>query len=97
MTAVATVRVRCREGKGSPARPDLEETAFLLEKCGFSVKRIGRFGVSIEGDEATFSHTLGVELGVGEALVEVPKPGLEPLARLIDLVEVTPPPEYFGI
>lgn len=99
MDRIATVRVKPEAAvpDARPTRDLLDRAARLLEECGFHVLRIGRFGVSIAGEPATFSRELGVDVEPGKALTEMPKPRHEPLARLIDLVEVTTPPAHFGI
>jgi hypothetical protein len=94
LSTVATVRVRPNEGP-APARPSreaLDEAAKLLAERGFKIIRVGRFGVSIAGEAATFSRELGVDVSEDRPLVESAKPRYEPLADLIDLVEVAPPP-----
>ncbi|MEM7120578.1 MAG: hypothetical protein AAF563_04825 [Pseudomonadota bacterium] len=67
----------------------------MLKERGFLIKRIGRFGVSIEGDDETFDRELGMKLAKGKSFVGKPHPELEQLERLIDLIEVTSEPEYY--
>jgi hypothetical protein len=94
MAVIATVRVRPRAASPSP-RPDadlLEQAARLLAALGFRVLRVGRFGVSIEGEEETFARELGVRVRQGKGAADRASPTNADLAELIDIVEVAPPP-----
>lgn len=99
MTIKATVRVRPRKPvEPTMLRPDpedLQEAARLLSACGFQVRRVGRFGVSVEADADVFLRTLGVDLRLASDRVKVPRPASPDLDRLIDLVESSPDPEIF--
>ena len=93
MTTRATVRVTSQDG--SDAKPDrgrLEAAASKLTERGFQVTRIGRFGVNIEGPEATFAKELGVKVKPQQSLVAPIKPAESGLSDLIDLVEVAGAP-----
>jgi hypothetical protein len=94
MQISATVRVKASHG-GKPDRRRLEEAAKLLRQSGFNVLRIGRFGVSIRGDDRDFSRVLGVKAEPNCALKVNVSPEQGALRRLVDLVEITPSPQYF--
>lgn len=98
MARSATVRVKPKAGTphARPKREELEEAAKLLTESGFSVNRIGRFGISLSADDAVFKRELGVILEPGKPLVALIKPRRAPLARLVDLIEITGAPDYFG-
>lgn len=98
MTRSATVRVKPEEGTplARPEREKLEEAAKLLTESGFAVNRIGRFGISLSADDAVFKRELGVTPEPGKPLVAPIKPRHAPLAKLIDQIEITGAPEYFG-
>jgi hypothetical protein len=74
----------------------MQRTAELLEQSGFEILRVGRFGVSVRGDEKAFKQELGVSPSRGSSLVETPHPNSEELSRLIDLVEISEKPLNFG-
>jgi hypothetical protein len=97
MGAKATVRVRAgADGTASrPPRAALDEAAERLAQRGFNVLRIGRFGVSIEGEPSTFRREFGIEVQDGSPLIERPSPRDAGLAKLIDLIEVTSTPVSF--
>lgn len=99
MTIKATVRVRPRQPVeprvSRPDPDDLEEAARLLSACGFLVRRVGRFGVSVEADADVFLRSLGVDLRHASDRVQVPRPASPDLDRLVDLVESSPDPEMF--
>ncbi len=97
MTAVATIRVKAlEEGAGSaPERALVEAAANLLRSHGFDVRRMGRFGVSVAGDEDTFRRELGVSVTPGQAQSVEPTVRDARLAELIDLVEVVSTPTSF--
>lgn len=85
-----------RSGSGHrPDKNDIETVAHLLQKVGFHVLRIGRFGVSVEADQACFETVLGVRPEPGAAMVAKASPKNEELGRLVDGVEVAPRPEFF--
>ncbi len=97
MTTIATIRVKppaMRTGL-APDREAVEAAAELLRKHGFDVKRLGRFGVSVVADEATFQRELGVAVQPGQAQATAPSVRDDELAQLIDLVEVASEPTSF--
>ena len=55
MQVAATVRVRSSEEGARPHKSKLAEAAKLLEQSGFEVTRVGRFGVSVKGDDSDLS------------------------------------------
>jgi hypothetical protein len=73
----------------------MELAARLLRESGFVVLRVGRFGVSIQGEDKDFEQELGVNIQGKEHVVEVPRPRSAELSRLIDLVEIAGPPLNF--
>jgi hypothetical protein len=96
--AIATVRVRTATDAAGE-RPDqakMERAAALLAESGFKVLRIGRYGVNIQGDEKAFQSALGVDISNSKSLVEAPRPPHQELSKLIDLVELTAPPQNYG-
>lgn len=97
--AIATVRVRAATNTADdrPDKADMERAAALLSESGFTVHRIGRFGVNIEGDAGAFQQALGVDVSKSEnGLVETARPSHQELSRLIDTVEIAQPPTGFG-
>jgi hypothetical protein len=96
MQVSATVRVRSGTAdQNKPDRARLEQAARLLEKSGFNVLRIGRFGVSIRGEDKDFSRVLGVQPVAKQALAAPADPPSAELRDLVDLVEVTSEPTSY--
>jgi hypothetical protein len=98
MATRATVRVTPEDesDSGRPAKDRLQSAARILEGLGFGVVRVGRFGVSIEGDEHRYHEVFGVAVpGKKEGLVTPVRPTDEKLAGLVDSLEITPEPTYF--
>ena len=62
---------------------------------GFSVLRIGRFGISVEGTVEDFHRAFGVTVESGKALVSTVAPAAPGLSA-IDLVEVASSPTTFA-
>ena len=52
MDVSATISVKPADGE-KPDRTKLEEAARLLKESGFEVTRIGRYGVSVPGEQTT--------------------------------------------
>ncbi len=94
MQVAATVRVKAKQGE-KPDRARLEEVAKLLQDSGFQILRIGRFGVSIQGEQSTFARELGVEASPDRALNAKAAPAQPALHNLIDGVEVAPKPQLY--
>ncbi|MBV2149816.1 hypothetical protein KRZ98_16340 [Sphingobium sp. AS12] len=96
MERTATVRIRFPGATGgiAPSRTLLEQAAHMLEEHGFAIQRIGRRGVSVKADQATYLRELGVTLPARGSVVEAPEPHL-PLSRLVDLVEAAEAPVSF--
>jgi len=93
MQVTATVRVKVEQGE-KPGQARLEEVAKRLQDSGFKVLRIGRFGVSIQGEQSTFARVLGVDAAPNRALNAKARP--EPaLHDLIEDVEVAPEPQLY--
>jgi len=80
---------------GRPAKDRLQSAARILEGLGFGVVHVGRFGVSIEGDEDRYHEVFGVVPPKNEALVTSVQPSDEKLAGLVDSLEIRPEPTYF--
>jgi hypothetical protein len=97
MQVSATVRVKPDVLGSKPDRAKLEEAARLLKDCGFNILRVGRFGVSIKGEAASFSDVLGVEPKPDKALSAEAHPAQQELRDLVDLVEVTPEPQLYRV
>ena len=95
MEVAATVRVKSDVSGDKPEQAKLERTADVLQSLGFQVLKIGRFGVSIRGEETDFSKVLGVEASPNKALSAEVNPTRPELKELIDLVEVTPKPNLY--
>jgi hypothetical protein len=96
MLVTATVRVCPRQqGSDRPDRESLEEVARILRESGFSILRIGRFGVSIRGEEAEFAMVLGINAEPGKRFSGAPEAINLRLGELIDLVEVAPDPKAY--
>ena len=97
MATTATFRVKGKSGtlEARPERERLEQAADLLRQSGFSIRRIGRFGVSASGDDEAFERELGITPQPGKPLVAEVTPRTPPLAKLVDLIEITGQPEYF--
>jgi hypothetical protein len=98
MSTRATVRVTPEdETGGRPAADRLQSAARILEGLGFGVVHVGRFGVSIEGDDDRYHKVFGVQLPrKNESLVTPVRPTDEKLAALVDSLEITPEPEYYS-
>jgi hypothetical protein len=96
MATRATVRVTSEDkSSGRPAKDRLQSAARILEGLGFGVVHVGRFGISIEGDENRYHQVFGVLPGKNEALVTPVRPTDEKLAALVDSLEIRPEPEYY--
>lgn len=72
----------------------MEQAASLIRQHGFDVVRVGRRGVSVRADDATFLRELGVVIPANGSLVQPPLPN-QPLSRWVDLVEAAPQPISF--
>jgi hypothetical protein len=97
MAIRATVRVRNR-GDVVGERPSadaLERVADALKRGGLSVLRVGRFGVSVEGEAEDFARTLGVALEPNRSRTVQANPREDELSDLVGSVEVTGTPERF--
>jgi hypothetical protein len=92
---VATVSVKVPIAGGKPARDELEHAARLLEEFGFEVTRIGRFGVSIKGEDSNFVRVLGVSPRRGEALSVAANPTDRRLRELVNQIEVVPDAQLY--
>ncbi len=96
MTVSATVRVRpATEGQDRPDQARLDEAARLLGESGFDILRIGRFGVAIRGEHADFLRVLGVNTAPNKSLSAAVEPPDQRLRKLIDLIEIVPPPSHY--
>jgi hypothetical protein len=73
----------------------LAAVAEALQGCGFEILRVGRFGVTVEAEPEQFLKVFGVQVKPGEATALEVKPTIDPLAGLVDLVEITPTAELF--
>jgi hypothetical protein len=93
----ATVRVRppAAEPSGKPRQAALLDAAKILSDSGFRVLRVGRFGVSIEGDSGKFSRVLGVDVEPNRAVVAAVRPSDAKLKSLVDILEATPKPQTY--
>jgi hypothetical protein len=94
MQVSATVRVKPDAGE-KPDQRKLEQAAELLQKAGLDVVRVGRFGVSIKGEHTDVSRVLGVEAVPGKPLSAPAEPAEGELRKLVDHVEMLPPPKLF--
>ena len=94
MQVSATVRVKAESGE-KPGRGRLEEVAKRLQASGFTVLRIGRFGVSVQGEQSTFARVLGVEAAPNRALNAKATAAEPALDDLIDGVEVASEPQLY--
>ncbi|MDN3626965.1 hypothetical protein [Methylobacterium isbiliense] len=96
MMTIASVRVRPADPDSEkPNQFDLEKAAELLQNSGFKVHKVGRFGVSIEGEEENFREQLGVDIPSDKGGVATAVPRDPALADMVDTVEVAPPPSYY--
>jgi hypothetical protein len=94
MDVAATVRIRpVGDPNDKPDRARVERAAELLRRHGFTVQRLGRYGVSIVGKDEDFYRELGVRPAPGKALAAPVVPREAELRELIDLIEVVPKPE----
>lgn len=94
MDVAATVRVKSAgDSSDRPDRARLERAAELLKGQGFTIQRLGRYGVSIVGKDEDFHRALGVRPEPGKALAAPVVPREAELRDLIDLIEVVPKPE----
>jgi len=95
----ASIRVVPESFEGeAPKRPSRERMATAaegLQRCGFEILRVGRFGVSVEADPAQYLEILGVPVIPGTAIVAKVNPTAPQLAGVVDLLEVTPTAEFF--
>jgi hypothetical protein len=93
----ATVHVTSEdESSPRPAKDRVRSAATILEGLGFGVVHVGRFGVSIEGEEDRYRQVFGVAIPrQDEGLVTPVHPTDKQLARLVDSLEITPAPTYF--
>ena len=94
MEVTATVRIKAEDG-GKPARERLEEAAKQLQEAGFDVLRVGRFGISVKGEQSTFSRVLGVETVPNRSLNAKAKPTQQPLDDMVEGVEVASKPQLY--
>jgi hypothetical protein len=95
MQVSATIGAKSAEKGARPDRAKLEEMANELRRCGFEVLRVGRFGVSVTGDESTFAEFLGVEAKPDEALSVPARPAGAALRDMVGTVEVVPRPQLY--
>ena len=96
MDVTATVKVKAADGSADqPARDRVERAAGLLKEQGFTVQRLGRFGVSVVGSDDRFSKVLGVKAAPDKALVAPIKTGKPELDDLLEHVEVVPKPNLY--
>lgn len=96
MDVTATVKIRAADGSDNqPDRDRVERAAGLLKEQGFTIQRIGRFGVSVTGSDDHFSRVLGVKAAPGEALVAPVKTDKPELGELLEHVEVVPKPNLY--
>jgi hypothetical protein len=97
MLLSGTVRVRPLSGgeMGRPSQVALQDVARLLTEAGFRVLKVGRFGVSIEGDDTKFKGVLGVNAAPDRALVAPINPSNPQLGKLVDLLEMVPKPQLY--
>jgi hypothetical protein len=93
----ATVRVRLGDNSasGKPSEATLRDAAARLTEFGFRVLKVGRFGVSIEGEAKEFSRILGVELEKDRPLVAEVHPQDPKLQTLVDMIEAAPKPQLY--
>jgi hypothetical protein len=93
----ATVRVRSSgaDPTGRPGQDALQDTAKILSDSGFRVKRVGRFGVSVEGETEKFARVLGVKVEPNQAVVAPVQPSDPKLKGLVDIIEAVPKPQLF--
>jgi hypothetical protein len=96
MQVSATVRVTSDQtSEQKPNAGRLKRAAELLKKAGFDILRIGRFGVSVRGEEAAFRDVLGVIPKANKALIAPSARRVSELRELVDLVEVAPPAQLY--
>ena len=95
MQISATIGAKSAEKGERPDRATLEEMADALRRCGFEVRRIGRFGVSVIGDASAFAEFLGVEAKPGKAQSLAAQPADKALRDLVGMVEVVPDPQLY--
>lgn len=91
----ANLRVVPEVSDKRPAESRVLEAAEQLSKLGFTVLRIGRFGVNVEAPAEKFLNVLGIhpfDSAGGSASVHPHDPKLR---DLIDLIEMAPPPELY--
>jgi hypothetical protein len=94
MQISATISVKSDDGE-RPDRQKLEEAAKLLAQRGFDILRIGRFGVSVRGEQNVFARVLGVAAEPNRAMAAEAKPSEPTLSDLIDRVEVATEPQTY--
>ena len=94
MEVTATVRVKAEHGE-KPDRARLQQAADHLEQAGFTVLKVGRFGVSVKGEQSDFSRVLGVEAAPNRSMNAKAKPSHQPLEDLVDGVEVASEPQLY--
>jgi len=78
--------------RARPPADRVQEAAQRLTTLGFTVLRMGRFGVSVSAPEVAYERVLGCNPLRSDSASSVVSPADPQLRRLIDAVEVTPKP-----
>jgi hypothetical protein len=71
----------------------MKAAASALESAGFTVLRVGRFAVSVEGEESRFQSCLGLHRSGSHVGTQELHPPDRRLASFICAAEVLPAPE----
>lgn len=80
-------------GQSRPEVSRVKEAADRLSTLGFTVLRLGRFGVSVQAPEGHFENVLGFEKTPLLSATRDISPSDEHLAGLVDQVEMAPVPK----
>jgi hypothetical protein len=94
-----SVRASVRVVGVSAGQPSAERARIAgkqLSRLGFEVLRVGRRGISIEGEPTQFEAVFGVHPEPGKALTVEVHPRDAELEDLVDYLEVAPEPVSFG-
>lgn len=91
--------IRVTPAQPNQKRPDaarVQQAAERLSSLGFTVLRLGRFGVSVEAPEGRFKSVLGFSNPPPGGCSKAVRANDAGLAALVDQVEIAPPPQLLG-
>jgi hypothetical protein len=95
MRVRASLRLRRKPDSAHTPGEQVDAAADELKAEGFTVLRAGRTAISVEAEPDVFRRALGVDVEPGQSLVVALEKPESPLADLVDLLEITPKPNFF--